>query len=359
MIIFDDVTKRYPDGTLAVDGLTLEIRTGELTVLLGTSGSGKTTALRMVNRLIEPTSGSITLDGREVTAVPVHELRRGIGYVIQQPSLFPHRTVADNIATVPRLMGWNRNRQRARALDLLELVGLNAAMAHRYPAQLSGGQQQRVGVARALAADPPVLLMDEPFGAVDPVRRGTLQHDFAALQRDLGKTVVFVTHDVDEAVLLGDRIAIMGQGGDVAQYGTPEQLLTAPADAFVAEFLGSTRGLKLLSLRPAAAVPVQPISAGGVAGWTLATDARGIPIAWVPLGGGAPTAAEPVGPLGSLRDLLDSALASPARAAVRVDAGGRLIGTVPFATLEPHLPASVAGSERAVQRTITPTAAVR
>jgi osmoprotectant transport system ATP-binding protein len=214
-------------------------------------------------------------------------------------------------------------------------------------------------VARALAADPPVLLMDEPFGAVDPVRRGALQRDFAALQRDLGKTVMFVTHDVDEAVLLGDRIAIMSQGGDVAQYGTPEQLLTVPADAFVAKFLGSTRGLKLLSFRPAADVPVRPIGAADLAGWTLATDAAGRPTAWVPLGKGAPIVAEPVGPLGSLRDLLDSALASPARAAVRVDDDGRLLGTVPFAILEHHLPAPVVASWQPVHNTISPTVALR
>ena len=187
--------------------------------------------------------------------MPVHELRRGIGYVIQQAGLFPHRTVADNIATVPKLLGWDRKRQRARALELIELVGLEQSMADRYPSQLSGGQQQRVGVARALAADPPVLLMDEPFGAVDPVRRGALQQEFKRLQRDLGKTVVFVTHDVDEAVLLGDRIAIMQQGGKVAQYGPPEALLAQPADDFVSSFIGGTRGIKLLSLRSAADVP--------------------------------------------------------------------------------------------------------
>ena len=230
MIALNDVTKRYPDGTVAVGNLTMEMASGEITVLLGSSGCGKTTTLRMINRLIEPTSGTIELDGRDLGTMDVHELRRGIGYVIQQAGLFPHRTVADNIATVPKLLGWDKERQRKRSLELIELVGLEQGMADRYPRQLSGGQQQRVGVARALAADPPVLLMDEPFGAVDPVRRGALQQEFKRLQRDLGKTVVFVTHDVDEAVLLGDRIAIMQEGGQIAQFGPPDALLAQPAE---------------------------------------------------------------------------------------------------------------------------------
>ncbi|CAA9553605.1 MAG: ABC transporter, ATP-binding protein (cluster 13, osmolytes) [uncultured Thermoleophilia bacterium] len=338
MITFTNVSKRFPDGTLAVGGLTLELRSGEITVLLGSSGSGKTTALRMINRLIEPTSGTIELDGQDVGSIPVHELRRGIGYVIQQGGLFPHRTVAENIATVPRLLGWDRRRRRERSLELLELVGLEPSTADRYPGQLSGGQQQRVGVARALAADPPVLLMDEPFGAVDPVRRGALQREFRRLQRELRKTVVFVTHDVDEAILLGDRIAIMRQGGEVAQFGPAEALLAQPADDFVASFIGGTRGLKLLSLRSAADVPVVAVGPDGIAGWGLVTDADGRPRTWMRVGGGgAASPVEPVGPRGSLRDLLDSALASPARAAVRVDGEGVLVGAVPFASLERHL----------------------
>ena len=337
MITLHDVTKRYPDGTVAVGNLCLEMPSGEITVLLGSSGCGKTTTLRMINRLIEPTSGRIELDGKDVGAVPVHELRRGIGYVIQQSGLFPHRTVAENIGVVPKLLGWDRKRQRARALELIELVGLDQNMADRFPSQLSGGQQQRVGVARALAADPPVLLMDEPFGAVDPVRRGALQHEFKRLQRDLGKTVVFVTHDVDEAVLLGDRIAIMEQGGVVAQFGPPEALLAQPASDFVAEFIGGTRGIKLLSLRPAHAVPYVELGAGGIQGWTVRTDDGGRPAAWVRPG--APDVpVEAVRPDGTLRDLLDSAIASPARAAVRVDEHGVLLGAVPFDTLEDHLP---------------------
>jgi osmoprotectant transport system ATP-binding protein len=339
LITLDDVTKRYPDGTVAVGDLTLEIPGGEITVLLGSSGCGKTTTLRMINRLIEPTSGTIELDGRDLGAMPVHELRRGIGYVIQQAGLFPHRTVADNIATVPKLLGWDRKRQRARSLELIELVGLDASMADRYPRQLSGGQQQRVGVARALAADPPVLLMDEPFGAVDPVRRGALQQEFRRLQRDLGKTVVFVTHDVDEAVLLGDRIAIMQEHGRVAQFGPPEALLAHPADDFVASFIGGTRGIKLLSLRSASDVPVVTLDAEGIDGWTLRTGENGRPTTWTHAGhAGTETPVEAVGPGGTLRDLLDSAIASPARAAVRVDEHGALVGAVSFATIEAHLP---------------------
>jgi osmoprotectant transport system ATP-binding protein len=334
MISFQDVTKRYPDGTVAVDALSLEIRGGEITVLLGSSGCGKTTTLRMINRLIEPTLGRIEIDGRDVTAGPVHELRRGIGYVIQQTGLFPHRTVADNIATVPRLLGWDKRRRQARALELIELVGLEPGTANRYPSQLSGGQQQRVGVARALAADPPVLLMDEPFGAVDPVRRRALQREFRRLQRNLGKTVVFVTHDVDEAVLLGDRIAMMRAGGHVVQYATPDVLLARPADDFVADFLGATRGLELLSLRSAADVPAHRLNGDG--SWRLETDAAGRPTRWV--GGDAePILAEAVGPGGSLRDLLESAISSPERAAVRVDEAGVLVGVVPYAELEQHL----------------------
>jgi osmoprotectant transport system ATP-binding protein len=340
LIRLNDVTKRYPDGTVAVGNLTLEIPSREITVLLGSSGCGKTTTLRMINRLIEPTSGTIELDGRDLGAMPVHELRRGIGYVIQQAGLFPHRTVADNIATVPKLLGWDKERQRKRSLELIELVGLDPGMADRYPSQLSGGQQQRVGVARALAADPPVLLMDEPFGAVDPVRRGALQQEFKRLQRELGKTVVFVTHDVDEAVLLGDRIAIMREGGRVAQYGPPEVLLAHPADEFVASFIGGTRGLKLLSLRPAADVPVTEVGPDGLAGWALEVDDVGRPTVWRALAGSGPdTPVEPVGPGGSIRDLLDSAVASPPRAGVRVDGEGGLLGAVPFAVLEEYIPA--------------------
>ena len=340
MIAINDVTKRYPDGTVAVGNLTMEMASGEITVLLGSSGCGKTTTLRMINRLIEPTSGTIELDGRDLGTMDVHEMRRGIGYVIQQAGLFPHRSVADNIATVPKLLGWDKERQRKRSLELIELVGLEQGMADRYPRQLSGGQQQRVGVARALAADPPLLLMDEPFGAVDPVRRGALQQEFKRLQRDLGKTVVFVTHDVDEAVLLGDRIAIMQEGGQIAQFGPPDALLAQPASDFVASFIGDTRGLKLLSLRSAAEVPATDVGDVGLDGWILTTDDDGRPLCWRPAAGdGQETPVEAVGPKGSMRDLIDSAVASPARAAVRVDEDGKLVGAVPFSTLTEYLPA--------------------
>jgi osmoprotectant transport system ATP-binding protein len=239
---------------------------------------------------------------------------------------------------VPRLLGWDRGRRRTRALELLELVGLDASMADRYPRQLSGGQQQRVGVARALAADPPVLLMDEPFGAVDPVRRAALQVEFARLQRELRKTVVFVTHDVDEAVMLGDRIALMRTGAELVQVGSPEELLARPADAFVAQFLGRTRGLELLSRLPAGAVAPVELGPDGLEGWELVLDATGRPMAWGR--GDEVVLAECVGPDGSLRDLLDSALVSPVGAALRVDADGMLAGAVPYAAIAEHLPAA-------------------
>lgn len=246
MISFKGVTKRYADGTVAVDGLDLELATGEITVFVGPSGCGKTTTLRMINRMVEPTSGVIAIDGVDVTTRPAAELRRGIGYVIQQGGLFPHRTVLDNVATVPLLLGWDKKKARERARELLPRVGLDAALGARYPHQLSGGQQQRVGVARALAADPPVLLMDEPFSAVDPVVRAGLQEEFLRLQAELHKTIVFVTHDIDEAVRLGHRIAVFAKGGHVAQYATPRELLAAPEPGFVTEFLGGERGLRKL-----------------------------------------------------------------------------------------------------------------
>src|SRR3954466_3932598 len=218
MIQFDAVHKRFPNGTTAVHDLSLEMPEGGVTVLVGSSGCGKTTTLRMINRMVEPTSGTIRVGGKDVTAQDAAELRRSIGYVIQQAGLFPHRTVLDNIATVPLLLGWNRRKARARAAELLETVGLAADAGKRYPHQLSRGQQQRVGVARALAADPPVLLMDEPFGALDPVVRVRLQDEFLRLQSELGKTVVMVTHDIDEAVRMGDRIAVLNVGGVLEQF---------------------------------------------------------------------------------------------------------------------------------------------
>jgi len=323
MIQLDRVTKRFADGTVAVDELSLEVPSGEVLALLGTSGSGKTTTLRMINRLIEPTSGTIMIDGRDARSLNVHELRRGIGYVIQQAGLFPHRTVLDNITTVPRLLGWDRRRARDRAMELLDLVGLGAGMAKRYPAQLSGGQQQRVGVARALAADPPLLLMDEPFGAVDPIVRAQLQDEFLRLQRELHKTVVFVTHDVDEAITVGTKVALLRTGGVLAQIGTPAEVLTEPADAFVADFMGTDRQIKLLGLMPASAVPSRPPT-DEPDGWSLAIDDDGRATGWRRNGDAAATRAVATVPPGADgRAVLDAALASPIGIAVHVVDDGR------------------------------------
>ncbi|WP_435223762.1 ABC transporter ATP-binding protein [Streptomyces sp. Tue6028] len=248
MIRFEQVTKRYPDGTTAVDGLSFEVAEGELVTLVGPSGCGKTTTMMMVNRLIEPTSGRIFVNDEDIATVDPVRLRRRIGYVIQQVGLFPHRTILDNTATVPTLVGWKKARARARAAELLDLVGLDpATYGPRYPDQLSGGQRQRVGVARALAADPPVLLMDEPFGAVDPVVREQLQDEFLRMQEAVRKTVLLVTHDIEEAVRLGDRIAVYGQGR-IEQFDTPGAVLGTPATPYVADFVGADRGLKRLSV---------------------------------------------------------------------------------------------------------------
>ncbi|MFE2939382.1 ABC transporter ATP-binding protein [Streptomyces sp. NPDC059255] len=250
MIRFEHVTKRYPDGTTAVDDLSFEVSEGELVTLVGPSGCGKTTTMKMVNRLIEPSEGRIFLDGDDISAIDPVSLRRRIGYVIQQVGLFPHKTVLENTATVPHLLGWQRAKGRARAAELLDLVGLDPSVyGDRYPEQLSGGQRQRVGVARALAADPPVLLMDEPFGAVDPVVRDHLQSEFLRLQAAVRKTVLFVTHDIEEAVRLGDRIAVYGQGR-IEQFDAPAAVLGAPATPYVADFVGADRGLKRLSVTP-------------------------------------------------------------------------------------------------------------
>ncbi|WP_328888421.1 ABC transporter ATP-binding protein [Streptomyces sp. NBC_00316] len=250
MIRFEHVTKRYADGTTAVDDLSFDVAEGELVTLVGPSGCGKTTTMKMVNRLIEPTEGRIFLDGDDISAIDPVRLRRRIGYVIQQVGLFPHRTVMENTATVPHLLGWKKQKGRERAAELLDLVGLDPSVyGDRYPEQLSGGQRQRVGVARALAADPPVLLMDEPFGAVDPVVRERLQNEFLRLQEQVRKTVLFVTHDIEEAVRLGDRIAVYGQGS-IEQFDSPATVLGAPATPYVADFVGADRGLKRLSVTP-------------------------------------------------------------------------------------------------------------
>lgn len=251
MIRLEGVGKTYADGTVAVKELDLDVPRGALVCLVGPSGCGKSTTLKMVNRLIEPTTGRIVLDGQDVTNADPVELRRGIGYVIQQVGLFPHQTILTNVMTVPKLLGETDAVARQRATELMELVGLEPDQyADRYPHQLSGGQRQRVGVARALAANPPVLLMDEPFGAVDPVIRGRLQDEFLKIQRELGKTVLMVTHDIEEAVKMGDKVAVFADGGRLAQYDEPATVLGAPADDFVAEFVGGSRGMRRLSVTP-------------------------------------------------------------------------------------------------------------
>ena len=268
---FREVTKRYP-GTAepAVDGLSLEVPAGEICVLVGPSGCGKTTAMRMVNRMIDITSGDILIGGRSIRERKPEALRREIGYVIQQIGLFPHRTIGENVATVPKLLGWDRKRIASRVEELLELVGLDSrVMRDRYPAQLSGGQRQRVGVARALAVDPPIMLMDEPFGAIDPIQRERLQNEFLRLQAELRKTIVFVTHDIDEAIKMGDRIAVLQVGGKLAQYAPPAELLTAPANPFVEDFVGADRALKRLALQRVRDIDL----------WTVATCRAGEPTA--------------------------------------------------------------------------------
>ena len=355
VIRFEAVSKTYPDGTVAVDGLDVEAASGEITVLVGPSGCGKTTSLRMVNRMVEPTAGRILLGDRDTATIPLTELRRGIGYVIQHAGLFPHRTVVDNVATVPLLLGRSRREARRDALGLLERVGLDPGLARRYPAQLSGGQQQRVGVARALAADPPVMLMDEPFSAVDPVVRGQLQEEFRRLQAELGKTIVFVTHDIDEAIRLGDRIAVMRVGGHLAQVATPAELLNRPVDSFVAGFLGRDRGYRALGFEAAGELPVADESVAVLGddvaevagrardGWLLVVDAERRPIGWLAPGDPGTRAASAGvtvtegllhlgGTLaeagGSLRAALDAALSAPSGRGVVVDGEGRLLGTV-------------------------------
>ncbi len=340
MIEFQNVTKRYQGGQPAVDDLTMSIDKGAITVFVGPSGCGKTTSLRMINRMVEPTSGTITVDGQDVTAVPAAKLRRSMGYVMQSSGLMPHRSVLDNIATVPRLNGVSKAEARKRAQELLDVVGLASALGKRYPSQLSGGQQQRVGVARALAADPPVLLMDEPFSAVDPVVRDELQQELLRLQRDLAKTIVFVTHDIDEATVLGDKVAVFGLGGKLAQYATPEEILRAPANDFVASFVGRDRGFRHLAFSPSDGVTVHPAQtitpdeldrAGNASGeWQLVVDESLRPLGWS--GPGQGTSTVPGGSLfrkgDTLRRALDAALSSPSGLGVAVDADGRVAGVI-------------------------------
>jgi osmoprotectant transport system ATP-binding protein len=266
MIEFRSVRKTYPDGTHAVESFDLVIPSRTTTVFVGSSGCGKTTLLRMINRMVDPTAGSVQIDGEDIAGVDPVQLRRRIGYVMQNAGLLPHRKVADNIATVPVLTGVSKAEARKRALELMDTVGLDRSLADRYPSQLSGGQQQRVGVARGLAVDPNILLMDEPFGAVDPLVRNDLQDELIRLQRELGKTVVFVTHDIDEAFKLGDQVVILKKGGEIAQLGTPAEILSEPADDFVANFIGAGRGRRALRVEQTPTGPIVVDGDGRAAG---------------------------------------------------------------------------------------------
>ena len=353
-IVFREATKTYPgQSSPAVDRLSLRVAAGEICMLVGPSGGGKTTALKMINRLIDFEGGDIEIDGRSVRSLDVTELRRGIGYVIQQIGLFPHMTVAGNIATVPRLLGWEKQRIRERGRELIALVGLDPDRdAGRYPAELSGGQRQRIGLARALAADPPLMLMDEPFGALDPITRDRLQQEFLALQARIQKTVVFVTHDIDEAIKMGDRIAILRAGGVLAQYDTPDRILAQPVDDFVAQFVGADRGLKRLALRRLRDIRPIPAPAARLgdnaqaakakvrrAGFErlVLIDEEGRPTALLPVERLASErvseeGAEPLGAVGTpdmpLRDALSVMLSQTGSHLVVVDGAGRLAGLV-------------------------------
>jgi osmoprotectant transport system ATP-binding protein len=359
MITLEQLTKRYPgQDAPAVDALDLAIPEGEIVILVGPSGCGKTTTLKMINRIIEPTSGVIRLSGEDVTHGDPDDLRRRMGYVIQQIGLFPHQTIARNIAAVPRLLGWKQGRIDDRVDELLDLVGLEpAAYRNRYPKELSGGQRQRIGVARALAADPPVMLMDEPFGALDPISRDRLQSEFLRLQERIRKTIVFVTHDIDEAIRMGDRIAILGPGSAVLQYDTPETVLAAPADDFVRDFIGSGASLKRLGLTRVRDVeltqwPTAPAAGGRDAavraleatehGSVLLVDEQRRPLRWV---GGRDLApgSEPhraglevqavVEPTATLAGALESMLGSRVGVVVVVDGAGALLGTIDMRTI--------------------------
>ncbi|MBV8086785.1 MAG: ABC transporter ATP-binding protein [Chloroflexi bacterium] len=351
---FRHVTKRYGgrgDGPGAVNDLSLTVPPGSICVLVGPSGCGKTTSLRMVNRLVEPTSGEILIDEQDVGKIEPTELRRRIGYVIQQTGLFPHKTVADNVATVPRLLNWPEARIRSRVDELLALIGLEPDVVRgRYPAQLSGGERQRVGVARAMAAQPPVMLMDEPFGAVDPIARERLQNEFLRLHRELRTTVIFVTHDIDEAIKMGDRVAVMQQGGILAQYAPPQELLTHPSSDFVARFVGADRGLKRLALTTIADVELQdartvhggePLGGGG--GYRLLLDGSDRPVGWInaarvnPAEPASAALADPSSPFlttdTTLRDALSNLLGLAVQTGVVVDDTGRYLGVVDVETI--------------------------
>jgi len=330
MIALQNVSKTYPkQDSPAVTDLSFEVPEGAIVMLIGPSGCGKTTTLKMMNRLIEPTSGRIVLDGEDVTAVNPDRLRRRIGYVIQQVGLFPHLSIGDNIATVPKMLGWHRNRIAERVDELLHLVGLEPRdFRDRYPRQLSGGQQQRVGVARGLAADPPVMLMDEPFGAIDPITRERLQDEFLVVQQQIAKTICFVTHDLSEAVKLGDRIAIFGQGGRLEQYDTPAEVLTHPANDFVADFVGSGAAVRRLSLLELGRLELEEIvvSTGGAPADghpVLAVDDAGRPARWLHLPGIAEQTPMVTVPMsGTVYDAVDVMLDGRAALVVVVDDDG-------------------------------------
>jgi osmoprotectant transport system ATP-binding protein len=349
LISFDNVSKVYTDGTVAVENLTLEVPSGALTVFVGPSGCGKTTSMRMINRMVEPTSGTVMVDGADVSGVNPVKLRLGIGYVIQGAGLMPHQRVIDNVATVPVLKGQSRRSARNAAYEVLERVGLDAKLATRYPAQLSGGEQQRVGVARALAADPPILLMDEPFSAVDPIVRHELQREILRLQAELHKTIVFVTHDIDEALRLADCVAVFGPGGSLQQYEEPARLLSRPANDFVSSMIGAGRGYRWLRLLDATGLAVHPITTISESdieaahlhdGWALVVNLDGAPLGWIDASGlrkrrnGASVldSVTAVGALlhpgGNLSQALDAALSSPAATGVAVDKTGKVIGGV-------------------------------
>jgi osmoprotectant transport system ATP-binding protein len=352
LISFDHATKTYPDGTVAVDDLTVQIPAGSFTVFVGPSGCGKTTSMRMINRMVAPTSGTVLVDGADVSTVDPVKLRLGIGYVIQSAGLMPHQRVIDNVATVPVLRGQTRRAARRDAYRVLEQVGLDPKLATRYPAQLSGGEQQRVGVARALAADPPILLMDEPFSAVDPVVRRDLQREMLRLQAELHKTIVFVTHDIDEAVRLADLIAVFGPGGSLQQYDEVAQLLSRPANEFVSKFVGAGRGYRWLQrlnltglkLHDIPQICEADLAAGHhgsiVDGWLLVINGNGTPLGWIDTDGirrhrgGAPLSDSLAGvgallrPDGNLSQALDCALSSPAAMGVAVDSAGKVVGGV-------------------------------
>ncbi len=377
VVAFEHVTKRYPGADApAVDDLDLTIPAGEICVLVGPSGCGKTTSMKMVNRLIEPTSGRITIDGQDVMDLPAVELRRRIGYVIQQVGLFPHQTIGENVAVVPRLLRWPHERITTRTDELLELVGLPPGQYRdRYPNELSGGERQRVGVARALAADPPVMLMDEPFGAVDPIRRERLQNEFLRLQEQVRKTIIFVTHDVDEAIKMGDRIAILQRGGILAQYDSPAAILANPASEFVERFVGADRGLKRLSLarvRDLAPIPAITVRAGEDRAavrqrldrvdeleYALLVDGENRPLGWIdqhdlqgsgPIDPEAATPGAPtVEPETTLRDALSTMLGSSVQLGVVVDDRDRVLGLVSVDAIGDRLRAPVRGADGELQ----------